>query len=151
MLNDEIPSYETNDSSYMDFGKEEPSVENLKVLLKNNFFAPILKHESDFNKVWAVIDATKLVSAMSSIVEALQTYFCNRGKANRSLLMTNNNNDGCSAEKDELDLRPGTTAKDFPVLNHFRIPLETFWINGLLRDILKLSKSVAGSGAKLNF
>jgi hypothetical protein len=65
--------------------------------------------------------------------------------------VTNNNNDGCSAEKDELDLRPGTTAKDFPVLNHFRIPLETFWINGLLRDILKLSKSVAESASLLNF
>jgi hypothetical protein len=49
VLNDEIPSYETNVSSYIDFGKEDPSVENLKVLLKNNFFAPTLKHESDFN------------------------------------------------------------------------------------------------------
>jgi hypothetical protein len=47
--------------------------------------------------------------------------------------------------------RKSTTPKDFPVLNHFCIPLETFWINGLLRDILKLSKSVAGSGAVLNF
>jgi hypothetical protein len=61
--------------SYIDFSKEEPSAENLKVLLKNNFFAPILKHKSDFNKVWAVIDATKLVSVMSSIIEALKKYF----------------------------------------------------------------------------
>jgi hypothetical protein len=65
--------------------------------------------------------------------------------------VTNNNNDGSSAEKEELDLRPGTTAKDFPVLNHFCILLEIFWINGLLQDILKLSKSVAGSCALLNF
>ena len=47
VVNDEMPPYETNVSSYIEFGKEEASVENLKVLLKNGFFAPILKRESD--------------------------------------------------------------------------------------------------------
>jgi hypothetical protein len=150
VLNDKILSYETNVSSYIEFGKEEPSIKNIKVLLKNIFFAPILKHKSDFNLVWAIIDATKLVASMSSIV-ALLKHICKRGEANRSLLVTNKKTDGSSVEKEELDLRPGITPKDFPVLNHFCIPLETFWMNGLLRYILKLSKSVTGSAALLNF
>ncbi len=110
-MNDEIPSYETRVSLYIEFGKGEPSVENLKVLLKNSFFAPILKRESDFNLVRAAIDPTKLGTAMSTIIEALQKYFCNIGKANQSLLVANNNNDGSSVEKEELDLRQGFTKR----------------------------------------
>jgi hypothetical protein len=114
-VNDERPSSKMNILSYIEFG----SVKKLKILLKNNFFPPILKRESDFNAVWAAIDATKLVNAMSSIIEALQKYFCDRGKANRSLLVTNNTKDGSPVEKEELDLRQGFTPRHFPVLNHF--------------------------------
>jgi hypothetical protein len=59
---------------------------------------------------------------MSSIFEELQKYFSNRGKANQSLLVTKNNNDGSSVEKEELDLRHGIiTPSEFPFLNHFCI------------------------------
>jgi hypothetical protein len=61
-------------------------------------------------------------------------------------LVTNNNNDGRSVEKEELDLRQEFTPKDFSASNHFCIPLKTFWINCLLQDMLKLSNSVALGG-----
>ena len=110
------------------------------MLLKEKFFAPILKCEADFNKAWTAIDPDKLVSAITSIVEVLQKYFCDRGNANRSKLVTSDDNVG-TIEPDTLPLNDGITSKDFPVLKHFCIPLESFWISGLMRDILKLSKN----------
>jgi hypothetical protein len=141
---------ELNLTNVIEFGKEEPSVENLKILLKINFFAPILKSESDFNAVWAAIDTTKLANAMSSIIGALQKYFCDKGKAERALFVRRNSNDSSPVEKEKLDLKQGYTATDFPVLNHFCVPHEKFWINGLLQDLMKLSKSV-DAGGLLNF
>jgi hypothetical protein len=41
--------------------------------------------------------------------------------------------------------------KDFPVLKHFCNPFECFWISGLLRGILNLSKSVTGGTSIFNF
>jgi hypothetical protein len=79
--------------------------------------------------LWEAIDTTKLVDAMSSIIEALQKYFCDKGKANQDKLRSSHIN--CDrVEKEELDLKEG---------NHFCVPLERFWINGLLRDLVKLS------------
>jgi hypothetical protein len=129
---------------------DEPGIENLKMLLKNNFFAPILKRQSDFAMLWDAIDTTKLAKAVFSIIESLQKYFCEKGKAKRSLILAKNSSDGSAVDKEELELKQGLTARDFPVLNHFCIPLEQFWITGLLRDVLKLSKSVV-SGRLLNF
>jgi hypothetical protein len=40
---------------------ESLDVENFKLLLKNNFLAPILKNGSDFAKVWDAIDTSKLI------------------------------------------------------------------------------------------
>jgi len=134
-----VPPFESSN----DFTKDKTDVKNLKVLLKEKFFAPILKCESDFNKVWTAIDPDKLVSAVTSIVEALQKYFCDRGNANRSKLVTSDDNVG-TIEPETLPLKDGITSKDFPVLKHFCIPLESFWISGLMRDILKLSKNVNG-------
>jgi hypothetical protein len=95
------------------------------VLLKEKFFAPILKCKSVFNKAWTAIDPDKLVSAVTSIVEALQKYFCDRGNANRSKLVTSDDNVG-TIEPDTLPLNDGITSKDFPVLKHFCIPQESF-------------------------
>lgn len=36
-------------------------IENLKLLIKNNFFAPIYKNEVDFMVVWDAVDTTQLV------------------------------------------------------------------------------------------
>jgi hypothetical protein len=93
--------------------------------------------------VWTAIDPDTLDSAVTSIVEALQKYFCDRGNANRLKLVTSDHNVG-NIEPDTLPLKDGTTSKDFSVLKHFSIPLESFWISGLMRDILKLSKNVNG-------
>jgi hypothetical protein len=52
-----------------------------------------------FHAIWAAIYMTQIIKAMSSIIETLQKYFCDRGKANQSLLAANNkNNDGASVE-----------------------------------------------------
>ena len=58
---------------------------------------------------------------------------------------------GETEENQDIELCQGVSEKDFPVLKHFCIPFEKFWISGLLRDILKLSKSVVGGSSILNF
>jgi len=55
--------------------KDDPTVENFKLLLKNIFFALILKQEADFNAVWDAIKTTKLAMEMSSIIELLQKFY----------------------------------------------------------------------------
>ncbi len=76
---------------------------------------------------------------MSGIVGALQKYICDKGKGSRALSVTNNDmNDSNLVEKEELEQKPGLTTREFPVLNHFCVPLEKFWVNGLLRDLLKI-------------
>lgn len=146
-VNNQRPVTSQSQSSPNEISKDPPNIENLKVLLKNNFFLPILKNESDFPILWDAIDTTKLVHAMSNVIAQLQQYFCDKTKEVRAIVETK----GETEESQHIELCQGVSEKDFPVLKHFCIPLENFWISGLLRDILKLSKSVVGGSSILKF
>jgi hypothetical protein len=124
-------------------------IKNFLVLLQE-IFCPYIEAQIRLNKVWAAIDPERLVTAVTSIVEMLQKYFCDRGNANQSKLVTSDDNVSGTVEPDILHLKDGITSKDFPVLKHFCIPLEGFRISRLMQDILKLSKSDSGSNL-LNF
>jgi hypothetical protein len=72
----------------------------------------------------------------------MQKYFCDKSNNDRRAI--ENSND--MMELQPIELQEGKTLDDFPVLKRFCIPLETFWLNGLLRDIVKLSRSISGGG-----
>jgi len=129
-----------------DVEEESLDMENFKLLLKNNFFTPILKNESDFANVWDAIDTSKLVKATVDFVSSLQRYFCEKNKQELQAV-----DSGTSTGLEPFHLQEGKTVDQFPVLKRFCIPLEEIWIHGILRDIVKLSKSVEGDRKILSF
>jgi hypothetical protein len=132
--------------AYAGLEEDSPDVENFKMLLKNNFFAPILKNEMDFAKVWGAIDTSKLIEATVNFVSSVQKYFCEKSKrALQEIVIDSTTSMGLET----VQLQEGKSSNNFPVLKRFCIPLEESWLHGVLRDILKLSKSVEGDPQKI--
>jgi hypothetical protein len=88
-----------------------------------------LKKESDFSMVWNAIDTTKLVSTTKSLVVSLQKYFCERSNNEQKSVEHSSNNVVCL---EPIILQQGKSYDDFPVMRRFCIPLEKFWVDGLL-------------------
>ncbi len=110
-----------------DVEEESLDMENFKLLLKNNFFTPILKNESDFANVWDAIDTSKLVEATVDFVSSLQRYFCEKNKQELQAV-----DSGTSTGLEPFQLQEGRTVDQFPVLKRFCIPLGESWIHGIL-------------------
>jgi hypothetical protein len=93
-------------------------IENLKLLIKNNFFAPIYKNEADFMVVWDAIDTTQLVKTTVNFVASMQKYFCEKGNSKRRAIEYA----GISTGLQPLELPEGKEPDDFPVLKRFCPP-----------------------------
>jgi hypothetical protein len=107
--------------------------DNFKSVLQIHFFDRICKEDVDTGKLMDCIDISKLkVGLQAFIGEIHRVFYQEQKKRLETIGFTGN----------ELKLKPGITAFDFPVLGQYGIPLELPCISSLLRDVVKLSKSV---------
>jgi hypothetical protein len=82
--------------------------------------------------VWKLIDLSKLKEGLNSLVSGIQKM---RNEEQKKNVIGIN-------EHSMLQLKDNVSHADFRVLGQYGIPLEVHSISSVLRDIVKLSKSV---------
>jgi hypothetical protein len=122
---------QTNDSNNNSDGSNIE--DNFKSVLQIHSFDQICKEGVDMGKLMDCIDISKLKVGLQAFTgEIHRVFYQEQKKRLETIGLTEN----------ELKLKPRIKAFDFPVLGQYGIPVELPCISSLLRDVVKISKSV---------
>jgi len=118
---------------------------NLRLIVQNHFFDGILKPGVNADKLWDLIDETKLREGISEFVKAFHAsrYETHQKVMSETLQCTSCNNEA-------IDLN-GKAATEFPSLYQYGIPMVKSCLQAVLRDVYLVSQSAVAGTNVLTF